>query len=462
MDTGFTNILSNLPGALLIACFMTACTGGSGSGGNITLVTSEQSNDPVVLEIPVAYIVRPMPESPGDLRDPLSFSPGARLVVRERASATSDELDVTEQLKNIVSEEEAVAADSLAIDIKGLESSYDGKTLIFAARVVAEPVDANLDQTTWNLWTFNFDTMQAQYLISSRIKRNEGVETGGGHDIDPHFLSDDRIVFSSTRQVASQARQLNEGRGQIFAALVESGNQPAAVLHIYDPQLRDTEFKQISFNRGHDLDPTVLSSGEIVFSRWNDRRGDHISLYRILPSGENLSPLYGFHSQNSGTGGAAVEYTQARELDDGRLASLIKPFSSDSFGGEVVIIDAQNYSDEEQLVGDDQSAGGTGQESLTDTEIRTDGMISPGGQYGSVYPLRDGSQRLLLTWTDCRVIDEKANPTNQGIPSAGDIVPCTLQPDNNNSAPPLYGGWGLRSHGRYTKAGSNRRRRVFG
>lgn len=436
MNTGLTNIFRFVPGPLIIACFMTACTGGSGSGGDITLATSEQSDDPVVLEIPVAYIIRPLPEAPGDLRDPLSFSPGARLVVRQRASATADELDVTEQIKDIVAEEEAVTADSLSIDIKGLESSYDGNTLIFSARVVAEPVDANLELTTWNLWTFDFDTMQAQYLIPSRIKRNEGVETGGGQDIDPHFLSDDRIVFSSTRQVASQARQLNEGRGQIFAAQVESGNQPAAVLHIYDPQLRDTEFKQVSFNRGHDLDPTVLSSGEIVFSRWNDGRDNHISLFRIHPAGENLSPLYGFHSQNSGTNGTAVEYTQARELDDGRLVSVVKPFSSESFGGEIVIIDAQNYSDQEQLINADQSAGGTAQESLTNTEIRTDGLVSRGGQYGSVYPLRDGSQRLLLTWSDCRVIDEEANPENQG-----DIVPCKLQPDNENPAPPLYGGW---------------------
>jgi hypothetical protein len=434
MNARFTKIIRHLSGPLTIACVISACTG-SGDG-NVTLVTSEQSDDPVVLEIPVAYIVRPLPATPGDLRDPLSFSPGARLVVRERAAATADELDVTEQIKDIVAGAEAVTADSLAIDIKGLESSYDGNTLIFAARVVAEPVAANLEQTSWNLWTFDLQTMQAQYLIPSRIKRNEGVESGGGQDIDPHFLSDDRIVFSSTRQVAGQARQLNEGRGQIFAAQVESGNQPAAVLHIYDPQLRDTEFKQISYNRGHDLNPTVLSSGEIVFSRWNDGSDDHISLYRINPSGENLSPLYGFHSRNSGTDGAAVAYTQARELDDGRLVSLLKPFSSESFGGEIVIIDTQNYSDQQQLVSVDQGANGTGQQSLTNTEIRTDGMVSRGGQYGSVYPLRDGSQRLLVTWSDCRVIDEDANSTTQA-----DIVPCTLQPDNINLAPPLYGGW---------------------
>jgi len=181
-----TNIAYKLSTTALILAGVAAC-GGGGSGGNITLVIDEQSGDPVVLEIPIAYIIRPLPEEAPDLRDPLAFSPGARLIVRERASSTADDIDVTEAIANIVAEEEGVTAGSLAIDIKGLESSYDGSTLIFSARVVPEPVAANLALSTWNLWLFNFKTMEAQYLIPSRIKRNEGMETGGGQDIDPHF-----------------------------------------------------------------------------------------------------------------------------------------------------------------------------------------------------------------------------------------------------------------------------------
>ncbi len=441
MKRMFTKAIPRVSAALFILFGLIACTGGSGSGGNITLATSEQSDDPVVLEIPIAYIIRTLPDSPTDLRDPLAFTPGAKLIVRERASATADDIDVTDLITAIVAEEEDVTADTLAIDIKGLESSYDGSTLIFSARVVPEPVDANIDQTTWNLWTFNYDTMEAQYLIPSRIKRNEGMESGGGQDIAPHFLTDDRIVFSSTRQVASQGRLLNEGRGQIFSALTERGNQPAAVLHIYDPQLRDAEFQQISFNRGHDLDPTVLASGEIVFSRWNNGISNHISLFRVRPTGSGLSPLYGFHSQNTGSEGAAVEFTQARELDDGRLVSVIKSFESNTFGGEIIIIDARTYSDQGQPVDAGQSAPGMGQEPLTEGEIRTDGLLSRAGQYGSVYPLRDGSQRLLVTWSDCRIIDEDASPASQANPVAGDSLPCKLQPNNTTPAPPLYGGW---------------------
>jgi Hydrazine synthase alpha subunit middle domain len=429
---------------LVLHAFLTACTGGG--GGAITLTSSDQAEDPVVLEIPVAYIRRPLPRQPTDLRDPLQFNGGAQLLVRDRSQASADEIDVTGQIAAIVAAEEGVEPEDVVIDIKGLESAYDGSRLVFAARAVPQPVDANLANTTWNLWTFDLKTMQAQYLIPSRIKRNEGVETGGGHDLAPHFLTDDRIVFSSTRQVASQARQLNEGRSQIFAAMDEDGDDPAAVLHIYDPQRRSEEFKQISFNLSHDIDPIVLASGEIVFSRWNNTATDHLSLYRINPSGLALSPLYGFHSQNTGTDGARIEFTQPRELDDGRLVSVARPFASETFGGQIIIIDAAAFAELDQPVWANQGSAGTGHESLTTTEVRTDGLLSRGGQFGFVYPLRDGTGRMLVTWSECRVIDAEADRDVDSIdpelpPEPGDYLPCTLQPDNSSAAPPLYGAW---------------------
>ena len=428
-------VLTALAGVLLAAC-----TGGSGD--SITLTTDSEGVDPTVLEVPVAYIRRRLPDNPPDLRDPLAFNPDAQLLVRPRAAASAEDVDITAKILAIVAEEEAVDSESLAIDIKGLESSFDGKQLVFSARVVPEPVDANLENTTWNLWLLDLETLEPRYLVPSRLKRNEGVEAGGGQDIDPHFLPDDRIVFSSTRQVAEQARQLNEGRAQIFAALAEDGRQPAALLHIYDPQQRDAEFTQISFNLSHDLDPTVLATGEILFSRWNNTTSNHISLYRIAPSGIGLTPLYGYDSQDSGTDNSAVEYSQPREMDDSRLVSVLKPFSSDTLGGAIAIIDAQNYASANQPLAGGSAEGG--QSPLTETEVRTDDALSPGGQFGSVYPLRDGTNRLLVTWSECRVIEvteevpEDETPASESEPR---IVPCTLGDDNDLPADPLYGAW---------------------
>ncbi|KAA1192393.1 hypothetical protein F0M18_06875 [Pseudohalioglobus sediminis] len=422
-------------------CCLVACGGGGGGGGGVTLASGDQDEDPVVLEIPIAFVRRPIPDEPPDLRDPLAFNPGAELILRERASPTAENIDMTRQIRSIVAEELDTKAAELAVDIKGLESAFDGKTIVFAARVVPEPVAANLDASTWNLWQLDVETQQVSYVMPSRIQRNEGMESGGAQDIAPHFLPDDRIVFSSTRQIASQARQLNEGRAQIFSALDEDRRSPAAVLHIYDPRSRGEELQQISFNLSHDLDPTVLADGDILFSRWNNTISDHISLFRIAPSGARLAPVYGFHSQNAGTEGARIVFTQARELDDGRLASVVRDVAAESLGGEIVLIDSANFADNDQPLWQNRGAAEGAQESLTETAVRSDQQLSPGGQYGSVYPLRDGTGRLLVTWSECRVVDEAVILAPGDTPAAGDLAPCSLQTGNTRLAPPLYGAW---------------------
>lgn len=434
-----TSVRSAIKVVLTAAC-LSACGGGGGSGG-VSLVSGDQDEDPVVVEIPVAYVRRPVTQVFPDLREPLSFNPGAEIFLRQRASTTADDINITEKILAVVADELQVESAELAIDIKGLESAFDGSRIIFAARVVPEPVAANLEFTTWNLWLLDIETEQVSYLIPSRIKRNEGLESGGGQDIAPYFLPDDRIVFSSTRQIANQSRQLNEGRAQIFSALDEDGRSPAAVLHVYDPRQRGDEFRQISFNLSHDLDPVVLASGEILFSRWNNTATDHISLYRVEPSGAGLAPVYGFHSRNSGTDGAAIAYTQARELDDGRLASVVHDFSPQSLGGEIVLIDANAFAESDQGRWSNPEPGSEAQASLTRTDVRSDDVLSPGGQYGSVYPLRDGSGRLLVTWSECRVVDADAALAEGETPQSGDLAPCSLAPDNTDSAPPLYGAW---------------------
>ena len=83
----------------------------------------------------------------------------------------------------------------------------------------------------------------------------------------PHYLTDDRIVFISTRQAAIQERQLNEGRGQRYSAVSEANNNiQATTLHIYDPD--SEQISQISLNQTSDLDPATLESGEIIYSHW--------------------------------------------------------------------------------------------------------------------------------------------------------------------------------------------------
>lgn len=116
----------------------------------------------------------------------------------------------------------------------------------------------------WNIWEYEFATDTLSRVIAS------DTVAEAGQDVAPHYLPDGRIVFSSTRQRQASALLLDEGKPQ-FAALDEDLDDPAIVLHVMNAD--GSDIHQISFNQSHDLDPAVLDSGEIVFSRWDHMGG---------------------------------------------------------------------------------------------------------------------------------------------------------------------------------------------
>ncbi len=442
--------------SVLLSMLLISCGGSDSDGKKITFSDrDDESPDPVVVEIPIAYIKRPTPElnaQPIDLREPTAFHPGAQLYVRSRASSSAVELNISDQISAIVATELDIDAAELAIDIKDLETSFDGSTLIFSARVVPEPVDNNLEDTTWNIWEYNFDSNTASYLIDSAAIRNEAAADGSSQDIGPHFLPDDRIVFSSTRQTSNLIRSAAEGR-PAFIAADESGRGPSSTLHIYDPD--DGSFEQISFNPSHDIDPTVISTGEIVFTRWDNSPGNNRwSLYKINPSGRQLSLLYGYHSHDtggsnepdSGEANSIIQFTQARESKEGHLISLLRPTESETLGGNIVTIDFAGFVEHDQPVWQNQGSGGEAQTSLTTTEIIINDPLSPGGQFAAAYPLSDGSNRMLISWSQCRTIEQDlSDPLLLDSDPNNDpeviILPCSIAQENAMPAPVVYGLW---------------------
>src|SRR5690606_39701898 len=146
----------------------------------------------------------------------------------------------------------------------------------------------------------------------------------------PHYLPDGRIIFSSTRQRQSKAILLDEGKPQ-FDALDEDRNEPALVLHVMNAD--GSDLHQVSFNQSHDLDPTVLDSGKVMFSRW-DHAGNvnGIHLYRMNPDGTELELLYGAESHMTGTDGGQVQFVGAREMPDGRIMAIARPFDHPELG----------------------------------------------------------------------------------------------------------------------------------
>ena len=313
-----------IAGAVLLLA-VAGCTSSDGGGGNVA-VGGGQATDPVVLDFPIAYVKRPVPVAgtpEPDARRLLDFQPGADLFVRDRASPSATDRNVTAEITQG------------AGDVRDVEPSFDGTKLVFAMREpLIEGADEE-DQPTWNIWEYDVTTRQLRRVIESDIVAEEG------HDVAPHYLPDGRIVFTSTRQRQSRAVLLDEGKPQ-FAAQDEDRREPAFVLHVVSAD--GSGLRQISFNQSHDLDPAVLDDGRIVFSRWeNAGPNNEINLYSVRPDGSQLELLYGAQSHATGTDDSEIHFLEPRQAANGRLLVRAQPFRAVDLGGQLLEIDVANY-----------------------------------------------------------------------------------------------------------------------
>ncbi len=380
----------------------------------------------LIQDFPIAYVERPLPvDEDGEaivdeVLDPTAFNPGARLVLKDRAIASAPETIITEGVFPAV---DADGTEPL-YDVKDLSVSADGRRLLFAMRA-PEIEDADDDeQPTWNIWEYDLDDGDLRRIVSSDTVAEQG------QDVAPQYTDDGKIVFSSTRQRRTRALLLDEQKPQ-YAGLDDDGDNEALVLHVMDAD--GTDIEQISFNMSHDLDPTLLSTGELVYLRWDAiSNRDVMSLYKMNPDGTEAQAYFGYHTQNTGTNGAEVVLTRTQQMEDGRLVALLRPRETARLGGNIVAIDPTQFFNASTPL--PNGAGITGQEDLSALAVDTEELApSTGGTYSSVYPLYDNTNRLLVSWSQCRLID----------PITDEITPCTdfLLSQNAAEAPLLYGLW---------------------
>ncbi|WP_226664440.1 hypothetical protein [Microbulbifer aggregans] len=422
--------LAQLSGGLIALLLLGGCSGGSGEGSG--LGGGDQAEDPVVVDYPVAYVRRSLRfEDDGALAGdslyaPSAFNPGAVLVLRDRATASAPERVLTEGL--FVSDEEAGVVFEGGYDVKDLTVSADGQLMAFAMRAPdIEGLDDD-EQPSWNIWLYDFEAAELKRAISSDLTAE------AGDDIAPAFLPDGRIVFSSTRQRRSRALLLDDDKPQ-FGALAENLQEPAFVLHVMEAD--GTDIQQISYNQSHDLSPTVLFSGRILFNRWDNMGGrDRLSLYTVNPDGTDLQFHYGYHSQATGISATGepvpAAFSKPQQMPDGRILVTLRSPEGITYGGDMVLIDAENFT--EAYSEPEQEGVLQGQASLSVDEVITDGGLSPHGLFANAWAFHDGTSRLLVSWSECRVIEpdtELARPcTDEWLATEG-IMP----------ADPLYGLW---------------------
>jgi hydrazine synthase alpha subunit-like protein/WD40 repeat protein len=417
---------------LCLTIVVSACGSGSSSGSSSGL-GSGQDPDPVVVDFPVAYVKRPLlTDDDGNLltsevRRATDFFPGAQLIIRDRASPSAAEFVLTE---GVFPDDED--GNPPLYDVKDLAVSFAGDQLAFAMRAPEDPDLDDDEQPTWNIWRFELETQTLSRVISSDIVAEDG------HDVAPAFLPDGRIVFSSTRQRLAKAILLDEGKPQ-FSALDEDRDEPALTLHVMDPD--GTDLQQITYNASSDLDPSVMSDGRVVYARWDNVAGrDRISLYRANPDGTEHELLYGVHSHDTGPNGEAIEFVEPTELPDGRLMVMMRPPGTQSrMGALPVAIDVNNYIEHDQPTFASSGLLADAQEILIPGDLSLDETVPPRqGRYAHISPLFDGTNRLIVSWSQCRLLDTTSDPLDPVI------VPCTdenLADPNMVEADPLYGIW---------------------
>jgi len=440
MDVGKNAIGLNRTASITLLAAMCAlavgCGGGDPGDDQVTLGTGQgQGSDPATLDFPIFYVKRPAPDpmdptlQPSNVLELRQFEPGADLFMRDRASPSATEVNLTGQLTQDLG------------DVRDVNVSWDGTKVVFALRFPYDPnINNEEDQpASWDIYEYDIPTQTLRGLVVDPLRTDPDAPRYD--DRFPHYLPNGRIVFTSNRQRISQAVLLDEGKSQ-YQAQDENNNEPAFVLHVMDEDGGNID--QLSYNQSHDMYPAVLPNGQLVFSRWDGARApDAVNLYRMNPDGTGLELLYGrqncthliTNANISCTSNTTtpIQFLSPRPLSNGRLLALVRPFSGTEDGGDLVTIDIDNYVEYSQPTLPNVGVlNGPGHTRVPPVFVSTEpNTASVGGRYRSVYPLGDNSNRLLVSWSQCRLIENQ------------NIVPCTSQRMAMNpplqAAPPLYG-----------------------
>ncbi|WP_455210017.1 HzsA-related protein [Kaarinaea lacus] len=445
--------------SLGFSLFMSGC----GQSGDTDPLLGEFTFD-----VPVAYVKRPVDElvtfvdgdnGNANPRNAHQYKPGptaeggGNLYIREFVSNTAREYNLTANPSggfpgtapqydvdgNLTRE---------AGDVADPDVSYDGKKIVFAFRPGDPPNTDPDEQSKWDLWEFVFTVDDDENIVSVNQGTFQPVMPDTttsqiGNDIDPTYLPDGRIVFSSDR-VTKKAFTLREATGSEITEeplMDESNREPAVNLHTIIPG-DSASLKQISLNQSHELDPTLISTGKIVFSRWEHasrgEAGSPFPLFQVLPDGTEPDVLYGAHSFTDIDTGVAA-FLQAREAQDGTLIATRMSRIGTYLGGDLVKIDYKNFVDVNTPRPNSTSNSADGHVSITNVSPLAG--YAAEGRFATPFPLWDNTNRILVAWAYCEVQDQNGNR---------ELCSLVDNPTDTNvysPAPPGFGIWMMLADG---------------
>jgi Hydrazine synthase alpha subunit middle domain len=376
-------------GAIACGAALAGCTSGDNTASSTVTVAGD---------VPIAYAMRvntvtlnPLTANP--------FAAGGDLIIREKSSPSAPEHNITTQFTQGKG------------DVADPSVSFDGKKIVFAMNCPASNTSTIGGQPActghWNIWEYD---MTSGGLTGGTFRR---ITNSSDDDVAPGYLPGGTgFVFASNRQtkssVVSAANPQGQALGHSYKALDEYEREVVSNLHTMD--LNGGNIQQISFNQSHDRNPVVRPDGTILYSRW-DHVGDRnrFTVFTTKPDGTGLFVLYGAHN-------SVNSFLHPRDMDPngpykGFLASDAMPLDRTQEGGALMFIDAADYSEENTPANSTIPAQG-GQTQPTTQALNFGSGLSLYGRVTSPFPLRDGTNRVLVAYASCEV-------TRSGV-----VVPC--------------------------------------
>jgi len=223
--------------------------------------------------------------------------------------------------------------------------SFDGKRILFSMRRQGDPYR--------NIWEINADGTGLRQVTS-----------GGGHDFDPLYLPDGKIMFTSSRH----------------GGMDEYNHSPAENLYTCDDD--GGNLTRVSFNMSDDFDPTLTADGHVVYTRW-DHFGtfNRFPLFVANPDGSAPFHKFGPHNRN---------FFHAQATPEGRLIAIESTMINEDAGPLAVL-------KLEQGPADPASSNPSLNWDVLTVQVNNNGAPWPYGAFKYPFPL--GGNQYVASYT---------------------------------------------------------------
>ena len=287
----------------------------------------------------------------GQVIDYLRYNGGGGVYVLSPPKPSGDLRSLTDDFK--------------AVDIAGLDLSFDAKEVVFSMRHAGDE---------------HFHVYKALVDGSTRVKQ---LTFGPYDDVRPIYVPGKRIAFVTNQgytDLGRRADEYNHSRQVTQLATVSS-------------ESGDADRLLCSHNLSHSADPFMMADGSIGFSRWEHLGPTNdVKLFKMNPDCSSMLAVAGQHNKNFNS------IVQAREVEDGVVVGIATDREGTIQAGAIMEVDVRSSAGSSRY--DEQQAEFT---SLT-PDVPTDRMtpVPTGvGRYRSPYVLGDG--RLLVSWANGEV-----------------------------------------------------------